>query len=90
MRSLPLTPRSSPYCAQYGLERGVKGSERTHLSEQKFKLERIKVDLASAEKDRGLLDAAIAVAGRHPEELSMELQKAHTSQQVRLERGIAR
>jgi outer membrane murein-binding lipoprotein Lpp len=31
--------------ARYGLERGVKGSERTHLSEQELKLETVKKEL---------------------------------------------
>lgn len=39
--------------AKYGLERGVEGSERTHLSETRYKLEQAKQELAALEQEAG-------------------------------------
>lgn len=37
--------------AQYGLERGIEGSENTHLSETRYKLEQAKQELAALEQE---------------------------------------
>lgn len=45
--------------SRFGLERGVEGSERTHLSEARFKLETVKNELEHAERQKEALQGEI-------------------------------
>lgn len=65
--------------ARYGLERGVEGSERTHLSETRYKLEQAKQELAALEEDLEIARAEVDNTQELAEVYRQEADKAQES-----------